>query len=226
MGLSWLRYHKAEEVVKNISRRRVNQYLNYWNSIAPLNPREYYERWLFAYMAIRTGWKENVRLFQLVRALQPGFTKWGLHRILVANRAGMVQTRSQGIWQFQRDFWSNPTAWYPQRGESMQECRDRIVPMIHGLGLAKVSFVLEMAFPSRCDAVCVDTHIYKLYGLKRDSDMSERAFRKIEQHWSGLCLDRKIPPPIGRHIYWDHVQNQPSTRYWSHVFEMPAIMSA
>jgi hypothetical protein len=80
---------------------------------------------------------------------------------------------------------------------------------------------MELAFPAICDVVCVDVHIGRLYGLKNPEErkMTLKAYRCIEAHWANLCKGREIPAAIARHIYWDRVQGQSSTSYWSHVFE-------
>lgn len=224
MGLSWLRYRKAAEVIQSMPQQRIDRYLEYWNNIAPRSHREYYERWLFAYMSVRTMWRENVKLFEAVRALPEGFSQEALRQCLLDNRAGMVNIRTRGIWDFHQSFWANPLLWYPLIGEPVSVCRDRIVEKIVGLGIAKVSFVMEMAFPSNCDVVCVDVHIGRLYGLKDpyERKMTLKAYRRIEEHWTEHCEKRKIPSPIARHVYWDQVQGQTNTSYWSHVFESVA----
>src|SRR5271169_5590042 len=104
MSLSWLRYKKAASVVQTMEQQRVDHYLEYWNSIAPRSHREYYERWLFAYMSVRTQWQRNVTLFEMVRALPEGFTQEQLHQCLIDNHAGMINIRTKGIWDFHQSF--------------------------------------------------------------------------------------------------------------------------
>lgn len=224
MSLSWLRYQKAAEVVREMHRQRIDRYLSYWNNIAPRSHREYYERWLFAFMSVRTMWRENVKLFEAVRALPEGFTEDHLRQCLLDNRSGMITNRTRGIWEFHQKFWQNPTAFYPALCEPVSTCRDRLVDSIFGLGIAKVSFVMEMAFPSTCDVVCVDVHIGRLYGLRDpyERKMTLGAYKRIEKHWTKSCREREIPSAIARHVYWDQVQGQDSTSYWSHVFETAA----
>jgi len=224
MGLSWLRYNRASEVIQKMHRKRINRYLEYWNGIAPRNHQEYYERWLFAFMSIRTAWRENVKLFEAIRLLPAGFTELQLRQCLIENRSGMINNRTRGVWNFHRDFWKNPVTWYPSLGEPISVCRDRLIERIFGMGIAKVSFVMEMAFPPTCDVVCIDVHLARLYGLRSPYErrMTLSAYRRIEAHWTQHCQRREIPSAIARHIYWDHVQGQGSTNYWSHVFEKAA----
>jgi hypothetical protein len=207
-----------------MQRQRINRYHTYWNDIAPRSHQEYYERWLFAYMSIRTMWRENVKLFEAIRAMPMGFTEDQLRQCLLDNRSGMINRRTAGVWKFHHDFWSNPTSWYPALCEPVSLCRDRLVERIYGMGIAKVSFVMEMAFPTTCDVVCIDVHIGRLYGLKNtyERKMNLGAYRRIEEHWTRHCQERDIPSAIARHVYWDHVQGQKSTSYWSHVFERAA----
>jgi hypothetical protein len=67
-------------------------------------------------------------------------------------------------------------------------------------------------------------HIGRLYGLVNPNErkMTLKAYRRIEEHWTQTCKERKIPSAIARHVYWDQVQGQRSTNYWSHVFETAA----
>jgi len=43
----------------------------------------------------------------------------------------------------------------------------------------------------------------------------------MEKHWVETCKARNIPQFMARNIYWDKVQEQPNSRYWSSVFETP-----
>lgn len=221
MCLSWLRYNKASEILHSMKKHQVDNYLSYWNDIAPKTHQDYYERWLFAFMSVQTSWKENVKLFKALRALSGELTEDSLRQCLLDNRSGLIGNRTKGIWQFHQSFWQEPKNWYPQAGETIGCCRDRLVDMIFGLGTAKVSFVLEMAFPSNCDVICVDVHIARLYGLKNpyEHKMTSKAYKRIEQHWTRQCKASGLPAAIARHVYWDTIQGQSSTRYWSHVFE-------
>lgn len=207
----------AAKVIAATDLTKVKSYEHYWRTITPKNHQEYYERWLFAYMSVRTRWQENVKLFNLVKALPHDTLYSHLGAVLTSAGAGMIKTRLTGIHRFMYDFWHNPDDWYPQLGETTAACRDRLVTQIYGLGITKVSFVLEMAFPETCEVVCVDTHIQKLYGL--NNGLNDNEYRAVEKHWVKHCKANGLPSAITRHIYWDKLHNEPSTKYWSYVFE-------
>jgi hypothetical protein len=177
-----------------------------------------YERWLFAYASVHTRWQENVRLFEALKSVF-----WFHHRIEVWNtvkkaRCGMYTVRTKGVWGLQNLFWDDPKWFRPLAGEPLWECRDRLVKVLHGLGIAKVSFALEMVYPESCGVLCVDTHIAQLYGMTGPT-MRDKDYRSAERHWLDLCAERQLPSPMVRHIYWDRLRKESSTRYWSYCLE-------
>ena len=89
----------------------------------------------------------------------------------------------------------------------------------YGLGYAKTAFAIELCYPTECEVACLDTHMLQLYGHKVKGTPSPSKYRMLEQHWVDKCKSRKIPPFMARNVYWDSVQRQKDTRYWSYVFE-------
>lgn len=177
-------------------------------------------------MSIHTTWQKNVEGFKQVKALAPGY-KWPqLHAAIKRSKCGLTKMRTTAIWDFHKRFWSNPDFWYPRKGESMPDCRDRLAKATYGIGLTKTSFVLEMAFPETCDVVCLDTHILQLYDYYRKDTPTLPVYRAMEKHWINECAKRDVPSPIVRHIYWDNKQKQNDCRYWSHVLEKPHAAAA
>jgi thermostable 8-oxoguanine DNA glycosylase len=210
---------RVENIINAVEPSRVKKYKEYWETLKPRNHDEYWRMWLFAFTSVHTTWRENVRLAQSLFKLPKFFTRKQLRRKLREQRFGILNVRTKGIWQFYLDYWTNPKAWYRQDGETMVECRDRMMKKIFGLGITKTSFVLEMAYPDTCDVVCVDTHIKQLYGFGTQQSISDKIYREIEKHWTDCCKARKLPSPLVRHIYWDSIRGQPDTRYWSFCLE-------
>ena len=58
---------KGKEFFESIKPEDVAQYMAYWQSVAPKNEDEHYQRWLFAYMSVHTTWKNNVRGYQAIK---------------------------------------------------------------------------------------------------------------------------------------------------------------
>ena len=63
---------KGKEFFDSIKPEDVCRYMEYWQSVAPKNEEEHYQRWLFAYMSVHTSWKSNVRGYQAIKR----FKQW------------------------------------------------------------------------------------------------------------------------------------------------------
>lgn len=214
-----LYYKNAEAVIESLSPHTVKRYLTYWNKIKPKDWFQYYLRWVFAYTSVRTQWKQNVRLYQSVKNLGTDYKFPDLYRTVSSTYGGMVEVRTKGIWNFYDQYLNHQSIWWKNDNETFVECRDRLMKKTFGLGITKVSFVMEMCYPKECTVVCLDTHLRKLYGIAVDDSFNGTTYRKVEQHWVECCNARNIPCSIARHIYWDRLHNKTNTRYWSYVFE-------
>lgn len=96
--------------------------------------------------------------------------------------------------------------------------RDRLERGIKGLGLAKTSYALEMAFPLECEVVCFDVHMLRLYGdVKAGSNPTK--YETFEDDWVERSKKANTPPYIARNVYWDELQGKKDSRYWSAVLE-------
>jgi hypothetical protein len=210
---------RVESFISKIKRPDVDRYLNYWNDLAPKTAEEYYSRWVFSFMSIHTTWERNVAGYQEVMALGNKYN-WGqLHGAVVRSRTGLTKMRTHAIWDFQKRYWNDPKWFEPRADESMTQCRDRLVRATYGIGQTKTSFVLEMAFPEKCKVVCLDTHILQLYNYYKKGTPNPPVYAEMEKHWVDTCDKCNVPSPIARHIYWDGIQKQTDTRYWSYVLE-------
>jgi thermostable 8-oxoguanine DNA glycosylase len=213
-----MRTRKATEIVASTARRDVNRYMNYWHGLKPHSHNEYRNMWFFSYASVRTTVKSNLKLFEELRDLRDDITEPELRQLLINARAGMINVRTKGIHDFIKRFKEDPTIWYPRDDETWIEARDRLSAQIYGLGIAKTSFVLEMAYPDTCEVLCVDTHIRSLYSVDPD-DLNDKTYRRIERHWVRRCKKRKIPVPLARHIYWDSLRGKRLNDYWAHCLD-------
>jgi thermostable 8-oxoguanine DNA glycosylase len=210
---------EIETYLSSLDRSNIDRYLAYWESIKPTDHEEYYMRWIFAFLSIHTTWRKNVDSYVLLTKEKSWRESSDQLSTVIKNAGvGLHGMRTRGIWEFTQAFWQKPENFYKQDNESWMEFRDRLVEACYGIGLAKVSFALEMAYPKDCGVVCVDTHIIQLYG-QDPQKLTDKQYRNIEAHWIKNCKKLEIPSPIARHIYWDKVQEQPDTKYWSYVFE-------
>lgn len=210
----------AETLRTRLSPVAVARYCRYWKDIVPLSHREYYLRWLFAFMSVRSRWQKNVAAYLGLAALPRDFTPECLGRVLREEATGLWENRSKGVWKFHNDFWVDSSSWYPLPGESLRDCRNRLARRTFGIKHAKVSFALEMAFPFNQEVVCLDTHILRMYGI--EGSVPPSLYGAIEGHWCATCVSLSVPPVIARHVIWDQIQGETDTRYWSFVFEKPA----
>ena len=101
--------------------------------------------------------------------------------------------------------------------ESWTEWRDRLTKSILGLGKAKTSFALEMMYPVDAQVACMDTHLFKAYGLDQTKD--SKHYHQIEADWVERSNKRGLAPYMARCLYWDKNQNRKNSRYWSKVLE-------
>jgi hypothetical protein len=199
-------------------RPRLRRYTTYWLRITPADDAGRFRCWLFAYASVQTGCRRNVEVYRALTAAGLDFGVRAFGKALTACGDGMQRVRSRGISRFHDDFWADPGAFLPLPGETFADCRDRLVPRVFGLGVAKVSFALEMVAPLACDAVCVDRHLLRLYGVD-PAAATVSDYRAAEAQWRRACARRGLPCPIARHVVGDRVQGQRSTRCWSRVFE-------
>lgn len=211
----------VQSVFDNITQDEISRYTEYWNSIAPQNDSEIFQRWLFAYMSIHTTWEGNVRGYQAIKNFEDWiFDKKILFEKLTNSRVGMQNKRTEYIWNFSRLFFLNPKNFHKKLDESWFEFRDRLVKLCGGIGLAKVSFTLEMCFPQESQVVCLDTHMIKLYGIELTSKKIDcPVYLSTEKDWLIRSISKNTSPCITRAIFWDKKQKQNDSRYWSYVLE-------
>jgi len=210
-------FSMVDELFNSFETEEVERYKSYWESIKPKNDSEVFQRWLFAFMSVHTTWERNVIGYEAIK----DWTKWFnntplLEELLVNSRIGLHNNRTRFVSEFSKRFWQDPE-WFKYQGGSWQTFRDRLVKSILGLGIAKVSFSLEMIYPNEAEATCMDTHLFQAYGLNQSKDA--RRYKEIEDYWLDMCRMWNVPSTIARAILWDRKQDQTDSRYWSYVLE-------
>jgi len=218
---------KAEitEYINSIPDTTVTEYSDYWKTITPTTDQEYFKRWQFAFLSVHTSWKSNVKAYEHIDKNETPTEKQQLQQMIVYSRVGLTKMRTDGMWKFQTDFWADPQKWRKQTTETWDAFRDRTMNMCHGLGYAKSAFAIELCYPNECDITCLDTHALQLYEYdsKRGTPGATK-YKEMEQHWVQACRAKNIPPFMARNVYWDKVQEQANSRYWSYVFERPVTV--
>ena len=210
-------YSMANDLFNSFDSEEVEGYKSYWQSIAPKNDTEEFQRWLFAFMSVHTTWERNVIGYEAIK----DWTVWfnddkKLMEIIKGAAVGLHNNRVRFISEFARKFWANPSA-YKHQGGSWQDFRNKLVKNILGLGIAKVSFGLEMIYPNEAKVTCMDTHLFQAFGLDQSKDA--RRYIEIENYWLGMCAMWNVPSTIARAILWDRKQDKTDSRYWTYVLE-------
>lgn len=191
---------------------------NYWDGLKPINDTEKFQRWLFAFMSVHTSWERNIIGYNSIKNWWNWINRWDhLENKLIESRVGMQNNRTKYIKEFTIKFWSDPSYYDKGEGETWVMYRDRLVNDIKGLGNAKVSFALEMIYPTNAEVVCLDTHLFQAYGLHQTKH--NKMYHNLETHWVENSRKKDLPPYIARCIYWDRKQEKEDSRYWSHVLE-------
>ena len=181
-------------------------------------------------MSVHTSWKNNCKGYNAIKQFskwqyedEPQMRLWNydsddLFRRIKETRVGMQNNRTNYIGKFSDAFWGNPSDYLARNtGEGWAEWRDRLAKSILGLGKAKTSFAIEMMFPLEAQVVCMDTHLFQVYGLNQSKNA--KLYNDIEADWLQRSADRDIAPYMARCIYWDKNQNRKNSRYWSKVLE-------
>ena len=219
-------FSKVDSLFNSFDRKEVDTYKDYWQGVAPKNDTEIFQRWLFAFMSVHTSWESNVRGYEAIK----DWTKWinndtELQRLLVESRVGLHRNRTRFVSEFAKKFWNDPDGYKYQEDvligdvwqNNWQTFRNRLVKNILGLGIAKVSFALEMIYPNEAKVTCMDTHLFQAFGLDQTKDSTR--YKTIENHWLDMCTMWNVPSYIARCILWDRKQDKTDSRYWSYVLE-------
>lgn len=210
---------QVQEVFKTLDENKIEDYRKYWGGLTVSSDKEFFQRWLFAFCSVHTGWKSNVAGYE---AIKDFYVWWNvkdeLRRRLVLSRCGLYNTRTENIWNFSDQFWRDPKLFYKQDYEPWWSYRDRLSDTVKGLGLAKTSFALEMSFPTEAKAVCLDVHMLRLYGNEK-AGASKVKYQQFEADWVGRSSALQIEPYVARMVYWDQNQGMNNSRYWSKCLE-------
>lgn len=216
--------NKAENIIKSINKEEVFNYIKYWKSISPKNEADIFKRYLFAFCSVHTTYKGNISGYNSIKHFNEWiFNKELLFQKLKRSGAGLYNNRTNYIWKFREQFWEDPHSFTLSGSENHENKRDSISDKISGLGLAKVSFALEMIHPISAKVVCGDIHQLRLYGIENlkynKSKKGTLIYKDMERHWNATCESEGVPSYIARCIFWDAYQNKENSSYWSNVFE-------
>ena len=215
---------KADDFFKTFPLEKVQAYKEYWETVAPQTDGDRFRRYLFAYCSVHTSWQGNCRGYEAIK----NYDEWIDDKEILLDKlknsgVGLYNNRTKFIWDFATQFWNKPSDFYLTTKKYHVKKRDSIVEKITGLGMAKVSFALEMIHPNFARVLCGDVHQLRLYDMEHlsynKSKQGVSKYKKMEQHWSVNCGKLKVPSYIARCVYWDALQEKEDSRYWSYVLE-------
>lgn len=204
---------------EGLSNSDVVKYVNYWEDLTARDEMQLFQRFLFAYCSVHTTWESNVAGYNAIK----DYSTWrgsraNLRDHLVRVGAGLHNNRSKWIDEFGAKYWADPKAFQRGNRESWPCYRSRLAGCIAGLGPAKVSFALELAYPLEAEVLCLDVHMLRAYG-KQTQSLRSGEYELYEADWVARSRAIQVPPFVVKQIYWDAKQNRPDSRYWSHVLE-------
>ena len=215
---------KADIFFENFPKDKVVKYKEYWESVRPQNNDDIFRRYLFSYCSVHTTWQGNIKGYNAIK----NFNEWIDNKDILREKlhksgVGLHNNRTNYIWDFSTKFWTNPKDFYFTTKKYHVKKRDNIVNKIKGIGMAKVSFALEMIHPNEARALCLDVHMLRLYNMENlkynKSKSGTDLYKKMERHWMVNCGKLGVPSYIARSIYWDDLQKKNDSRYWSFVLE-------
>ena len=215
---------RADEFFATFPKEKISAYKEYWEGVRPQNHGDIFRRYLFAYCSVHTSWKGNCYGYNAIKNYEEWIdNKETLREKLAGSGVGLHNNRTKYIWDFAAQFWANPKDFYLTTKKYHVKKRDEIVNKIMGLGMAKVSFALEMIHPNEARTLCLDVHMLRLYGMEHltytKSKEGISKYKRAERHWMVNCGKLKTPSYIARCAYWDHLQGKDDSRYWSYVLE-------
>jgi len=209
---------KVDAFFASLEANEIKTYSDYWTSVKPKNTSEVFQRWLFAFMSVHTSWRSNVTGYLAIR----NWWEWlndneNLEWRIIGSGAGLHRNRTKFISTFAKAFWANPSFYTKQDDETWTEFRDKLVESVLGLGMAKVSFSLEMIYPEMAEVTCMDTHLFQLFGLDQTKDSKQ--YHEMERYWIEMCKMWNVSSYVARCIWWDRNQGYKDSRYWSFCLE-------
>lgn len=211
-------FSRVESFFNNIKTEDIEAESSYWKTVTPKDSNEIFQRWLFAFMSVHTSWESNLNGYNAIKHWTEWFNKPEvLLQKLKDSRVGLHNNRAKFVEQFSQEYWSKPETFRKQHNETWRGCRNRLVEYVLGLGMAKVSFALEMCYPDKAEIICLDTHLFQFYGLDQSKDAAK--YHQIEKHWIEMSKMWNVPSYIARCILWNKKQNKVDSRYWSFVLE-------
>lgn len=201
---------------------RCEHYSNYFSRIDPVIPHDMWKRYLFAYTTVNLSWQSSVKLYTELDRLEWPAPEWKIKDAFITARAGFHETRPRYIADFAAKYFRgvNYLKFQHRPSRNWIEFRDALDKEILGLGMIKISFTMELAYPQETEIVCLDRHMLaRIFHTDPTRNCTGPRYLHYERLWVQTCRRYGVAPGIARLAYWDKLQGQNSPDYWAHVFK-------
>jgi len=216
------RFSKVDKFFDSLNPKVVEKETEYWSKLTTDNNADYFNRWVFAIMSVHTTWESNVNGYnEAMKDFSWTIDQKRLKQMVIDGRVGMFHRREKGLWELVKKFRSNPRQFHKKNNETWQECRNRLVGTIYGLGNAKTTYALSLGFPVDAQLCCLDVHLLRFMGhdLSQGHPSNIKVYQSMEDEWLKRCNKIDASPNVVREIYWNKVQERRNSRYWSYCLE-------
>lgn len=214
----------AVAAAKSVPKTHLRDYERYWRHLRKqMRTDGVWQRWVFARASVNMSTSGLLRAYRYLLRYPPGFSRTMTERQYVARlrRArvgGQFTVRGGGIYRFDRQFLADPDRFAP--ANPTPAVRDALMTNAYGLARAKTAFGLELLSPIECTAVCIDRHVARLFGATgAENKMTDAFYEEAEAYWLKLARSRGTSSFVLRQAVWDRNLGQPTSRWWSFVFE-------
>ena len=176
---------------------------------------------MFAYTTVNLSWQSSVRLYIELNKLQWPATEAQIRTAFIAAKSGFYDVRPRYIADFAAKYFKGVDFLRFQHRPSQNwiEFRNRLDKDILGLGVIKISFTMELAYPQETEIVCLDRHMLgRIFHTDPTRTVNGDQYIHYEKLWVQTCREYGVAPGIARLAYWDKMQGKDSPDYWAHVF--------
>ena len=203
---------------------KLERYLVDWGlDIKPRSEHGELNRWRFAFCTVHTPWLRSCEQYQDIQHSFGNINKDTLEKKLSLSAGGMFKIKAQGIDNL-HNLWSSTRELFDSDGLSSRaewrSWRNKLTRKLDKLGMAKTSFAIEMLQPLKAKVICIDRHMFKAFGWENvDISSTNKQYEYYEDYWLDLSAEYGVPPVISRNIFWDNIQNEPTSMYWGNYLK-------
>lgn len=198
-------YPILDESFKNITEAEYNQVKEELVKHKPKTDKARLNRVIFAHLSVQQTCKANTKSFRYIKenADDNSFKDLQSSLVMVNNCcAGLNNMRAKGLWLSHKIHKEDSSFLSKRDGESWKECRSRLNGQLFGINLAKISFALELMYPSEAKVVCLDKHLLTQFGHPAGRPIKQQEYYDYETYFLDLCSKYNYLPAVAREVIW------------------------